>query len=128
MFGDSRMPVNDIDAPEQVSADHLVPHIPGVIFQFHRARNGHMRFPYLEGGGVALKHIDRELLAENAGQLVEQLTGNDHPKIMSAIERSARWMLPLTTRFRLPFPKENPTGLRLAPNPRPLTMACSGTA
>ncbi len=68
------MPVNDIDAPERVSADHLVPHIPGVIFQFHRARNGHMRFPYLEGGGVALKHIDRELLAENAGQLVEQLT------------------------------------------------------
>ena len=96
------MPVNDIDAPQRISADHLIPHIPGVIFQLHRARNGHMRFPYIEGGGVALKHIDRDLLAQNAGELVEQLTGNDHPKIMSAIERSARWMLPLTTRFLLP--------------------------
>ncbi|OZT73167.1 GGDEF domain-containing protein [Vreelandella boliviensis] len=114
------MPVNDIDAPERVSADHLVAHIPGVIFQFHRARNGHMRFPYLEGGGAALKHIDCDLLAQNAGQLVEQLTGNDHPRIMSAIERSARWMLPLTTRFRLPFPKDKPHWIAVSAKPKPV--------
>jgi len=103
------MPVNDIDTPQRISADHLIPHIPGVIFQLHRARNGHMRFPYIEGGGVALKHIDRDLLAQNAGELVEQLTGNDHPKIMSAIERSARWMLPLTTRFLTTVPERKTT-------------------
>lgn len=114
------MPVNDIDTPQRVSADKLVPHIPGVIFQFHRAYNGHMRFPYLEGGGVALQHIDRDLLAQNAGQLVEQLTGNDHPKIMSAIERSARWMLPLATRFRLPFPKGKPHWIAVSAKPEPV--------
>ncbi len=114
------MPVNDIDEPQRVSADQLVPHIPGVVFQFHRARNGHMRFPYLEGGGVALQHINRDLLAENAGQLVEQLTGQDHPKIMSAIERSARWMLPLTTRFRLPFPTGKPHWIAVSANPEPV--------
>ncbi|MGP9766739.1 GGDEF domain-containing protein [Halomonas sp. AOP13-D3-9] len=114
------MPVNDIDTPQRVCADHLVTHIPGVIFQFHRARNGHMRFPYLEGGGAALKHIDRDLLAENASPLVEQLTGSDHPKIMSAIERSARWMLPLTTRFRLPFPKDKPHWIAVSAKPKPV--------
>lgn len=114
------MPVNDIRTPQSVSADKLVPTIPGVIFQFHRARNGHMHFPYLEGGGVALKHIDRDALAQNAGCLIEQLTGNDHPKIMSAIERSARWMLPLTTRFRLPFPNANPHWIAVSARPEPV--------
>lgn len=113
------MPVNDIDAPQRVSADQLVSHIPGVIFQLYRAHNGHMRFPYLEGGGVALNHIDRGLLAQNAGHLVEQLTGNDHPKIMSAIERSARWMLPLTTRFRLPSPHGRSHWIAVSAKPGP---------
>ncbi|WP_339935359.1 GGDEF domain-containing protein [Vreelandella glaciei] len=112
------MPVNDIDAPQRISADHLIPLIPGVIFQLHLARNGHMRFPYIEGGGEALKHIDRDLLSQNAGELVEQLTGNDHPKIMSAIERSARWMLPLTTRFLLTFPKEKPHWIAVSARPK----------
>lgn len=112
------MPVNDINAPPQVSADHLVPHIPGVVFQFHRAHNGLMRFPYLEGGGVILKHLDRDQLALNAGLLVEQLTGADHPKIMSAIERSARWMLPLTTRFRLPLPEGSARWIAVSAKPK----------
>lgn len=111
------MSVNDIDAPMRVSADQLVPYIPGVIFQFHRAHNGHMHFPYLEGGGAALQRIDKNVLAQNAGQLVEHLTGEDHPKIMSAIERSARLMQPLTTRFRLPFPKANPHWIAVSAKP-----------
>ncbi len=114
------MYVNDMATPQRVSADTLVPHIPGVIFQFHRGRNGHMRFPYLEGGGVALKHIDRDLLAQDAGQLVEQLTGNDHPKIMSAIEQSAHGMLPLTTRFRLSFPTGKPRWIAVSAKPEPV--------
>lgn len=114
------MLVKDIDAPKRVSADHLVPHIPGVIFQLHRTHNGHMCFPYLEGGSLALQRIDRGLMAQNAGQLVEQLTGNDHPKIMSAIERSARWMQPLTTRFRLKFPKEKPYWVAVSAVPNPV--------
>lgn len=114
------MPVNEIRAPQNVCADQLIAAIPGVIFQFHRSHNGHMYFPYLEGGGVALKHVDRDVLAQNAGGLVEQLTGNDHPKIMSAIERSARWMLPLTTRFRLPFPKANPHWIAVSARPEPV--------
>ncbi|WP_434985460.1 diguanylate cyclase [Vreelandella zhaodongensis] len=112
------MPVNDM-IPTPHSADSLVPHIPGVIFQFYRSHCGRMNFPYLEGGGEALALIDRPQLTEDAGNLIEQLTGSDHPKIMSAIERSARWMLPLTTRFRLPFPKEKPHWIAVSANPEP---------
>ncbi|PCF94894.1 GGDEF domain-containing protein [Vreelandella nigrificans] len=112
------MSVNDaIPAPQ--SADHLVPHIPGVVFQFYRSHCGKMRFNYLEGGGAALKYIDRQQLALDASQLVRQLTNIDYPKIMSAIERSARWMMPLSTRFRLPFPKGKPHWIAVSAKPEP---------
>ena len=117
------MPVNDAPVPPAAipqSADTLVPHIPGVLFQFYRSHSGHMHFPYLEGGGMALAYVDRQQLATNASQLIEQLTGNDHPKVMSAIERSARWMLPLNTRFRLPFPKAKPHWIAVSANPEPI--------
>lgn len=94
------MPVNDIDVPQRVTADQLVPDIPGVIFQFQRDHDGQLHFSYLNGCSTTLKNIDRSLLAQNAGELMEELIGEDHPKIMSAIERSARSLLPLTTRFR----------------------------
>ncbi|RUR32834.1 sensor domain-containing diguanylate cyclase [Vreelandella andesensis] len=113
------MPVNNI-VPVLQSADSLISRIPGVIFQFYRTHCGRMHFPYLEGGGEALVHIDRQQLAHDAGQLIEHLTGCDYPKIMSSIERSARWMLPLTTRFRLPFPKGNPHWIAVSANPSPL--------
>ncbi|MCG7591249.1 MULTISPECIES: GGDEF domain-containing protein [unclassified Halomonas] len=117
------MPVNDlatssIDIP--ASADSLVSRIPGVIFQFYRSHSGHMNFPYLEGGGMALAYVDKQQLAEDASLLLEQLTGHDHPKVMSAIERSARWMLPLNTRFRLPFPEEKPHWIAVSANPEPI--------
>lgn len=114
------MTVKEIDPAQIISADHLVALIPGVIFQLHRAHNGHMRFHYLEGGGKALQRIDRDLLAVNASPLIEKLTGDDHPKIMSAIEHSARWMLPLTTRFRLPFPKDSPHWIAVSAQPAPV--------
>ncbi|MDP3534982.1 MAG: GGDEF domain-containing protein [Halomonas sp.] len=112
------MPVdNVISAPQ--SADLLVPLIPGVVFQFYRSHCGQMRFSYLEGGGESLKHIDRQQLAKDANQLIKQLTDSDHPKIMSAIERSARWMLPLSTRFRLPFPNAKPRWIAVSAKPEP---------
>ncbi|WP_249977548.1 GGDEF domain-containing protein [Vreelandella olivaria] len=114
------MPVNDI-IPVPQSADCFIPQIPGVIFQFHRSHSGHMRFLYLEGGGAALEYIDREQLSQDASPLIKHLTGNDHPQIMSAIERSARWMLPLTTRFRLPFPQDKPHWIAVSANPEPTT-------
>lgn len=111
------MSVNDYPMP--LSADCLIPLIPGVIFQFYRSSNGHMQFPYLEGGGGLLRHIDRAQLANDAGELLEPLTGNEYPKVMSALERSARWMLPLTTRFKLPLPNGKSHWIAVCANPEP---------
>lgn len=107
------------DMPLPMSADGLVPLIPGVIFQFYRSSNGHMKFLYLEGGGDALGYIDRAQLSQDAGALLESLTGNEYPRVMSAIERSARWMLPLTTRFRLPMPHAKSHWVAVSANPEP---------
>lgn len=110
------MPVDDVISAPQ-SADLLIPLIPGVVFQFHRSHSGKMRFSYLEGGGESLQHIDRQQLTVDANPLIKQLTDSDYPKIMSAIERSARWMLPLSTRFRLPFPKDKPRWIAVSAKP-----------
>ncbi|MDM7481730.1 MAG: diguanylate cyclase [Halomonas sp.] len=118
------MPVNEAPVtanPDTVGSEELISSIPGVIFRFYRAHSGHMCFPYMEGGGTALAYIDKHQLAEDAQPLLEQLTGSDYPRIMSAIERSARWMLPLTTRFQLPFPEDNPRWIAVSATPEPLT-------
>ncbi|MBZ5488265.1 diguanylate cyclase [Halomonas aquamarina] len=108
------------DSPLPLSADGLIPRLPGVVFQFFRSLDGHMHFPYLEGGGSALAHIDREQLALDAGGLLEHITGSEYPKVMSSIERSARWMLPLTTRFKLPMTDARSHWIAVSANPEPM--------
>ncbi|WP_447556167.1 GGDEF domain-containing protein [Vreelandella sp. EE22] len=87
-----------------LSADYLLPHLPGVIFQLHRSSMGTLRFTYLEGGGTILDCMDRVALADNANSSIAQLTGEHWPVVSAAIERSARWMIPLSTRFKLSHP------------------------
>lgn len=109
------MSVNEIPLP--LNAEQLIRQIPGVVFQFYRSHEGHMTFPFMDGGGVTLAHIDKHQLAHDANNALEQLTGADYPTLMSAIERSARWMLPLTTRFRLTLPKQKPQWIAVSATP-----------
>ncbi|MEC4767494.1 diguanylate cyclase [Halomonas sp. CUBES01] len=111
------MSVNEI--PLSLSAEQLITQVPGVVFQFYRSHEGHMAFPYMEGGGGTLAHIDKHQLAHDANNALEQLTGTDYPKLMSAIERSARWMLPLTTRFRLALPGRKILWIAVSATPEP---------
>src|SRR5690554_1140878 len=85
-------PVNLHDFAEQ---------LPGVIFQFHRDHSGHMHFPYLAGSGTDLAGIQRSDLQQDAGHMLSRLHDEDHPRVMAAIERSARWRIPVATKFRL---------------------------
>ncbi|WP_231489495.1 GGDEF domain-containing protein [Billgrantia saliphila] len=75
--------------------------LPGVVFQFHRDRQGHMHFPYLAGSGTDLPGIDREALGRDARHMLDRLDEEDYPRLMAAIERSARWGIPIATKFRL---------------------------
>ncbi|MDI5934238.1 GGDEF domain-containing protein [Halomonas kalidii] len=79
----------------------LTEQLPGVIFQLQRAPDGHMHFPYLAGSGTRLTGIDRRQLAKDARPALARLDDADYPRLMAAIERSARWMTPITTKFRL---------------------------
>ncbi|KPQ26677.1 MULTISPECIES: GGDEF domain-containing protein [unclassified Halomonas] len=112
------MPVND--SPLTLNAEQLIRQVPGVVFQFHRTHNGHMAFPFMEGAGLTVAPIDRDQLAQDANTALEQLTGTDYPKLMSAIERSARWMLPLTTRFRLALPGHKSPWMAVSATPEPI--------
>lgn len=106
------------------SANDLVLDLPGVIFQFHRRHDGHMHFSYLEGGGRALATLDRRQLAIDAGGLLEQLTGEHYPSIMAALERSERWQIPLTTRFRLTFPDASHYWIAISAKPALTDEGC----
>ncbi|MFY0990443.1 GGDEF domain-containing protein [Halomonas sp. C05BenzN] len=96
------MPSNDVmPGGGKTNIAELTEQLPGVIFQLQRGPDGHMHFPYLAGSGTRLTDIDRRQLAEDATPALARLDDDDYPRLMAAIERSARWMTPITTKFRL---------------------------
>ncbi|MCC5881545.1 MAG: diguanylate cyclase [Halomonas sp.] len=109
---------------EPIGMRDFADRLPGVIFQFHRDHNGHMHFPYLAGSGTGLSGVDRKDLNQDARHMLDRLDKEDYPRVMAAIERSARWGVPIATKFRLRLsnrrsrwvalraqPEESPTGV-----------------
>ncbi|MCE8002403.1 GGDEF domain-containing protein [Billgrantia ethanolica] len=86
---------------EPIGMQDFAERLPGVIFQFHRDPTGHMHFPYLAGSGTSLPGIDRQALGQDARHMLDRLDAEDHPRVMAAIERSARWRIPIATKFRI---------------------------
>lgn len=86
---------------EPIGMQDFAERLPGVIFQFHRDPTGHMHFPYLAGSGTSLPGIDRHALGQDARHMLDRLDAEDHPRVMAAIERSARWRIPIATKFRI---------------------------
>lgn len=86
-----------------VNLHDLARHLPGVIFQFQRDHSGHMHFPYLAGRGLELAGVEPSGLRQDARPLLARLHTQDHPHLMAAIERSARWRTPVAIKFRLQF-------------------------
>lgn len=78
--------------------------IPGMIFQFYRSHSGRMRFPYLAGGAALVHRIERQLLAVDAHHALERIDPEDFPRVMAAIERSAKSREALATQFRMMQP------------------------
>lgn len=78
----------------------LAEQLPGLIFQLHRRRDGHLHFPYLTGSGIRVLGMDPEALAEDALPALERVHEADYPGVMTAIERSERWCIPLIAKFR----------------------------
>ncbi|SEK46639.1 GGDEF domain-containing protein [Halomonas daqiaonensis] len=116
------MPFNDLEPVEkQPQPDwilELTEQLPGVIFQLHRAPDGQMHFPYLAGNGTHLTGLDRRDLAHNALPALERLAEEDYPRLMAAIERSARFQSPITTKFRLRRVDDQHSWIALRAQPR----------
>ncbi|RCV90965.1 GGDEF domain-containing protein [Billgrantia montanilacus] len=102
MTEENAMTGGGLDMPGNVR--DFTERLPGVIFQFHRGLDGHMHFPYLAGSGTSLPGIDRDALGQDARHMLDRLDGDDYPKLMAAIERSARWRVPIATKFRIRLP------------------------
>ncbi|MBA2779488.1 GGDEF domain-containing protein [Billgrantia kenyensis] len=102
---------------EPVGLHAFAARLPGVIFQFHRDHNGHMHFPYLAGSGTGLPGIDRDRLSQDARHMLERLNAEDYPRVMAAIERSARWRVPIATKFRLRLPSRRSRWVALRAQP-----------
>ncbi|MFI0473930.1 GGDEF domain-containing protein [Halomonas sp. HMF6819] len=99
------------------TTEALLPNLPGVIFQLDRSPNGTLRFTYLEGDRDILDHLDRAALADSANKGIAQLTGEHWPMVSAAIERSARWLVPLATRFRLCHPSHKAYWIGVSASP-----------
>ncbi|APE31997.1 GGDEF domain-containing protein [Halomonas aestuarii] len=116
------MPSNDVlaggEMPQSRWILDLTEQLPGVIFQLHRAPDGHMHFPYLAGSGTRLTGIDRHDLARDALPALERLAEPDYPRLMAAIERSARSATPLATTFRLRLADDETCWIALRAQPR----------
>lgn len=93
--------------------------LPGVIFQLHHSHDGRLHFPYLAGGGTRLIGIAPERLALDARPALERLSADDYPRLMAALERSMRWLTPLSTRFRLPLKGHGVRWIALRAQPTP---------
>ncbi|MFG6158292.1 GGDEF domain-containing protein [Halomonas sp. 1390] len=116
------MPSNDV-LPERESSHapwllELTEQLPGVIFQLHRAPDGHLHFPYLAGSGTGLDGLDRRDLEQNALPALERLAEPDYPRLMALIERSARSGSPIATTFRLRLNGERMNWIAVRAQPR----------
>ncbi|TLF48646.1 sensor domain-containing diguanylate cyclase [Halomonas urmiana] len=116
------MPSNDV-LPDRELADipwllELTEQLPGVIFQLHRAPDGHLHFPYLAGRGTELNGLDWHDLSQNALPALERLAEPDYPRLMAVIERSARSGTPIATTFRLRLPGKRMSWIAVRAQPR----------
>jgi PAS domain S-box-containing protein len=76
-------------------------HVPGVLFQFRRAADGHATFPYLSERSPTLFQLDPEAMAEDAAALLRRVEVSDREAMLASIAASARTLLPWRLDFRL---------------------------
>ncbi|MDR5906711.1 diguanylate cyclase [Franzmannia qiaohouensis] len=99
------MPADDSVLPETMESlaqlKAMTERIPGMIFQLFRSASGQLRFPYLAGNATLIRAGERRLLADDASYAFARIHAEDFPRLMAAIERSAKSLTPLANQFRL---------------------------
>ncbi|WP_136255009.1 GGDEF domain-containing protein [Onishia niordana] len=100
------MPFDDDPSLDETQSDYgqlkaMTERLPGIVFQFYRSQCGMVRFPYLAGDSKIFGNAtDRERLTEDGSHAFDHVHPEDFPRLMVAVERSAKSLMPLTTQFR----------------------------
>ncbi|MDI4637532.1 MULTISPECIES: GGDEF domain-containing protein [Halomonadaceae] len=75
--------------------------LPGIVFQFYRSHHGKVCFPYLAGDSdIFGDTAQRAHMSEDAKHAFDHVHPDDFPRLMVAVERSAKSLTPLATQFR----------------------------
>ncbi|MBH8578506.1 GGDEF domain-containing protein [Bisbaumannia pacifica] len=95
--------------------------LPGLIFQCYRSAEGAIRFPYLAGADrrVLGDARQRQRLAVDGRHAFDRVHPEDFPRLMVAVERSAKSLSLIATQVRLTRPggSEAWFGVRAQPEP-----------
>ncbi|WP_431026130.1 sensor domain-containing diguanylate cyclase [Halomonas sp. H5] len=95
--------------------------LPGLIFQCYRSAEGRICFPYIAGADspVLGDAHQRLRLADDGRHAFDRVHPEDFPRLMVAVERSAKGLSLMATQFRLSRPEGGEAwfGVRAQPEP-----------
>ncbi len=82
----------------------LTAHLPGIVYQFRMAPDGHFTVPFISEGIRDRYGLVPERLAEDASLLLKLVHPNDRAAFNSSILESARTLQPWHSEFRIVLP------------------------
>jgi diguanylate cyclase (GGDEF)-like protein/PAS domain S-box-containing protein len=81
---------------------HLASNVPGVIYQLRRdAQSGQLSMPYASSKIFEVLGVHHEDVESDAGPLFDRLLPEDEPRVLRAMDISARQMTPFQEQFRI---------------------------
>ncbi len=83
---------------------NLTDHVPGALYQYHQAPNGHTHFRYMSPGVEALMGLSHQTLQRSDATWREQLIPHDRRVMAKALQASAQALTPFVADFRMRLP------------------------
>ena len=80
---------------------HLSANVPGFVFSFRRAPDGHCSFPYISAGIASLYGLQPEDVHDDMAPLHALAHPDDRPGIEAAVAEAARTLAPMDLVFRI---------------------------
>ncbi|WP_271411756.1 sensor domain-containing diguanylate cyclase [Pseudomonas sp. Q1-7] len=92
--------------------EKLSARVPGVLYQFRMAPDGHFSFPYTSAGIVEVFEVTPDAVRDDALSLLERVHPDDLERVQASIRRSAEALTPWREDFRVLLPRQGLRWLR----------------
>ncbi len=79
----------------------LASSVPGCVYQFRQAPDGHLSVPFVGGRLPALQALDPRALAADAAPAIALVHPDDRAEVLAAVARSAGTLSPWSLEFRI---------------------------